>query len=132
MSEFIINSKELKKPSESFWKSIKIYVLNQHVVNRKLTGTIPLFFWKISNPECLQILVEKCKHLDFSDKTKELIENVEKLNVADFEDIILDSHNSSCYGLISKILPRNLNKFNSGHTLTILGKTTSYLKFQKY
>lgn len=120
MSQFTINSKELKKPNESFWKSIKIYVLNQHVVNRKLTGTIPLFFWKISNPESL--LVEKCKQLDFSDKSKELIENVESLNIADFEDIILNHHNSFCYGLISKILPRNLNKFSSGHTLTILGK----------
>lgn len=120
MSQFTINSKELKKPNESFWKSVKIYVLNQHVVNRKLTGTIPLFFWKISNPESL--LVEKCKQLDFSDKSKELIENVESLNIADFEDIILNHHNSFSYGLISKILPRNLNKFSSGHTLTILGK----------
>lgn len=120
MSEFIINSKQLNKPTESFWKSIKIYVLNQHVVNRKLTGTIPLFFWKISNPKNHQILVEKCKQIDFKSK-EQLIEDAENVNIADFDEIIFDNK-SLCYGLISKILPRNLDKFSSGHTLTILGK----------
>lgn len=120
MSEFIINSKQLNKPNNSFWKSIKIYVLNQHVVNRKLTGTVPLLFWKISNPENHQILVDKCKQIDFKSK-EHLIEDVESINIANFDEIIFNK-SSSCYGLISKILPRNLDKFGSGHTLTILGK----------
>lgn len=123
--------------SKNFWKSIQIYLLKPHIVNRRLAGAELLSVLEHRNGDSSGADINAlCDYL-----SKVLGNSVEKIpivnilneihlenafNVVDKEHLIEALTKSdvfkSCFVAINKLLPKNLKVHGISYELVVFGK----------
>lgn len=119
--------------ARQFWKAINIWLKNSHVVNRRLSGILQLFIFRLLPTSFLSCnLMKTLFQLDYNILSSEKVEDILGINFEnnsvfmnedEFETDFREDFSKSCalhmYLIIQKLLPRNV-KYKNTYRLVLL------------